>query len=90
MDIHFLPHLTSRQIAQMPEKDSAVIVLPIASIEQHGPHLPVYTDSIITQEVLSRSLDLLPENFPVYYLPHMAYGKSNEHIHFPGTITFNR
>lgn len=87
MTEHFLTNLTSRQIAQLPEKDNAVIVLPIASIEQHGPHLPVYTDSIITQEVLSRSLRLLPEEFPVYYLPQISYGKSNEHIRFPGTIT---
>jgi creatinine amidohydrolase len=89
MTDHFLPNLTSRQIAQLPEKDKTVIVLPIASIEQHGPHLPVYTDSIITQEVLSRSLQILPESFPIYYLPQMSYGKSNEHIHYPGTITLS-
>jgi creatinine amidohydrolase len=87
MTDHFFPNLTSRQIAQLPEKDNTIIVLPIASIEQHGPHLPVYTDSIITQEVLSRSLQLLPENFPIFYLPPLSYGKSNEHIHYPGTIT---
>jgi creatinine amidohydrolase/Fe(II)-dependent formamide hydrolase-like protein len=63
------------------------VVLPIASIEQHGPHLPVYTDSLIVQEVLDRSLALLPEEFPIWVLPLLAYGKSNEHSAFAGTIT---
>ena len=38
----FLPYLTSRQIDQMQDKDKAVVILPVASIEQHGPHLPVF------------------------------------------------
>lgn len=89
MKQNFLPYMTSRQIGSLPDKEHAVVVLPIASIEQHGPHLPIYTDSIITQEVLNRSLALLPEEFPVFCLPHLAYGKSNEHIRFPGTITLS-
>lgn len=87
MDAHFLPHLTSRQIANIEDKEHAVVVLPVASIEQHGPHLPVYTDSIITQEVLQRSLNLLGDEPGIYTLPHLAYGKSNEHVHFAGTVT---
>jgi creatinine amidohydrolase/Fe(II)-dependent formamide hydrolase-like protein len=83
----FLPYLTSTQIAELPHKDRAVIVLPLASIEQHGPHLPVYTDSIICQEVLGRTLDRLPEDFPIWLLPLLSYGKSNEHIAFAGTMT---
>ena len=84
---HFLPSLTSRQIAEMPLKERAVVVLPIASIEQHGPHLPVYTDSLVLEEVLTRSLAQLPDDFPVWVLPLLAYGKSNEHSAFAGTIT---
>jgi creatinine amidohydrolase len=84
---YFLPLQTSKQIAELPNKEQAVIVLPIASIEQHGPHMPVYTDSIIGQEVLARSLKLLPEGFPIWVLPLLPYGKSNEHAGFPGTFT---
>jgi len=83
----FLPYLTSEQVTHLPGKDRAVIVLPLASVEQHGPHLPLFTDSIIVQEVLGRALALLPEDVHVWYLPLLAYGKSNEHAGFAGTIT---
>ena len=43
----FLPYLTSHQIDQMQDKDKAVVILPVASIEQHCPHSPVFTYSII-------------------------------------------
>jgi len=86
-DHHFLPYLTTHQVAKLPHKERAVVVLPVASIEQHGPHLPIYTDSIIVQEVLDRALALLPADFPVWTLPLLAYGKSNEHAAFAGTIT---
>jgi len=83
----FLPHLTSEQVAQLPDKDRVVVVLPLASIEQHGPHLPLYTDSIIAQEVLQRAFALLPDEVHVWHLPLLAYGKSNEHAGFAGTVT---
>ena len=83
----FLPFLTSNQVNQMPDKEKAVVVLPVASIEQHGPHLPVFTDSIIVQAVLEKALEKLPKDFPVWVLPIQCYGKSNEHAGFPGTFT---
>lgn len=83
----FLPFLTSRQVKELPEKEKAVVILPVASIEQHGPHLPVFTDSIIVQEVLERALKNLPDDFPAWVLPIQSYGKSNEHAGFSGTFT---
>jgi len=83
----FLPYLTTDQVANLPQKERAVVVLPIASIEQHGPHLPLFTDSIIVHQVLDRTLALLPDDFPIWTLPLLAYGKSNEHAGFAGTIT---
>jgi creatinine amidohydrolase len=85
----FLPHLTRDQIAALPDKERAVVVLPLASIEQHGPHLPVFTDSLILQEVLRRTLARLPQDLPVWLLPLLPYGKSNEHVHFSGTVTLS-
>jgi creatinine amidohydrolase len=82
-----LPYLTTQQVAALPHKERAVVVLPIASIEQHGPHLPLYTDSLILDEVLRRTLATLPHHFPVWVLPMLAYGKSNEHVGFAGTVT---
>ncbi len=64
-----------------------VAVLPVAAIEQHGPHLPVYTDTCIAEGMIARAIELLPEELPVTFLPVQAIGKSNEHISSPGTLT---
>lgn len=64
-----------------------IAVLPVAAIEQHGPHLPIYTDTCIAEGLIRRSIELLPDDLPVTFLPVQAIGKSNEHISSPGTIT---
>ena len=64
-------------------------VLPVAAIEQHGPHLPVGVDTFINQGFVSRACEQLPNDMPVLFLPVQAIGKSNEHIEFPGTLTFS-
>lgn len=66
-----------------------VAVLPVAAIEQHGPHLPVATDLIINQAVLDRAWRLLPAGTPVLRLPTQAIGKSNEHEAYPGTLSLS-
>jgi len=67
----------------------AIAVLPVAAIEQHGPHLPVFVDACIGQGVVDRVMTLLPADLPVTFLPMMPVGKSNEHIAFPGTLTLS-
>jgi len=67
--------------------DEAVAVLPIAAIEQHGPHLPVSVDSTLTEGVIRASLAHLPASACVLFLPTQSVGKSNEHLRFPGTLT---
>jgi creatinine amidohydrolase len=64
-----------------------VAILPVAAIEQHGPHLPVSVDATINEGVLARTLTRLPADLPVLVLPMQPVGLSIEHIRYPGTLT---
>jgi creatinine amidohydrolase len=66
-----------------------IAVLPVAAIEQHGPHLPVATDLTINEGNAAALVKKLPAGLPVTILPTQAVGKSNEHIHSPGTLTLS-
>jgi creatinine amidohydrolase/Fe(II)-dependent formamide hydrolase-like protein len=83
-----LAWLTTAEIAAMPKED-ALVVLPIGSIEQHGPHLPCLTDTLLADRVSTRAVQALPDDANVYLLPALTYGKSNEHSGRPGTITLS-
>ncbi|MBD2230558.1 creatininase family protein [Phormidium tenue] len=85
----YFAYLTWTDIEAMPERANAVIVQPMGAIEQHGPHLPLAVDSAICTTVLGNALAQLDDAVPVYSLPPLYYGKSNEHWHFPGTITLS-
>ena len=67
----------------------AIAVLPVAAVEQHGPHLPVGVDTWINEGYLARVRALVPDDLDVLFLPVQAVGKSNEHLAFPGTITLS-
>jgi creatinine amidohydrolase/Fe(II)-dependent formamide hydrolase-like protein len=66
-----------------------VVVQPVASVEQHGPHLPCYTDSLVAEHLTRRAVALTPPEVNVWTLPVLAYGKSNEHLGYPGTISLS-
>lgn len=85
----FLPYLTWPEVAALP-KDRTVLVLPTAAIEQHGHHLPLATDTLINNLLLGHALRKLPAELPVYALAPVCYGKSNEHLGFPGTLALSR
>jgi creatinine amidohydrolase len=85
----FFPYLTWTEIDQMPDRENVVILQPIGAIEQHGPHLPLIVDAAISTAVLGKALEQLEPEVPAYALPPLYYGKSNEHWHFPGTITLS-
>ncbi|WNJ89027.1 creatininase family protein [Bosea sp. 685] len=69
--------------------DDTVAVLPLAAIEQHGPHLPVSVDTTIMNAMLAEAMPLVPAGLDVLVLPTMAICKSNEHLHSPGTLTLS-
>ncbi len=66
---------------------NAIAVLPVAAIEQHGPHLPTGVDAMIMEGYLERVLTLLPDDIDTLFLPLQNIGTSHEHIDFPGTLT---
>lgn len=63
-----------------------VVLLPVAAIEQHGPHLPVRVDAAINAGILEAARGLLAD-VELLVLPAQVVGKSDEHLAFPGTLT---
>lgn len=77
-----LDRLTSTESASV-----STLVVPVGSVEQHGPHLPLSTDSIIAGAVCDRVVDQLPE---AAVAPCVEYASSGEHEGFPGTVSIGR
>ncbi|MBT9466765.1 creatininase family protein [Hydrogenophaga sp.] len=64
-----------------------IAVLPVAAIEQHGPHLPLSVDTDIANGVIAASIPHIPPDLPALFLPTQAVGYSPEHTRFAGTLT---
>ncbi|HEY4988368.1 MAG TPA: creatininase family protein [Opitutaceae bacterium] len=86
----YLPAMTLRQIAALPDKDRAPVILTTGAIEQHGPHLPVAVDALMGQVWLSLALARLPPGTSCYVAPPLTIGKSNEHTGFAGTLMISK
>ncbi|WP_127125490.1 mycofactocin biosynthesis peptidyl-dipeptidase MftE [Georgenia sp. SYP-B2076] len=69
---------------EVEEGGRGVLVLPVGSIEQHGPHLPLSTDALIAERV---SAALAAERPEAGLAPPIVYGASGEHADFPGTMS---
>ncbi|WP_427924718.1 mycofactocin biosynthesis peptidyl-dipeptidase MftE [Streptomyces sp. cg40] len=77
--------MTELARAAWPDVPSdALVLLPIGSTEQHGPHLPLDTDSVIAHAVARRAATALPGKLVA---PTLPYGASGEHADFPGTVS---
>lgn len=64
-----------------------VAVLAMGATEQHGPHLPLGTDTMIARGLVDRARQHVAAPGTVLMLPSLAIGKSSEHTSFPGTLT---
>jgi creatinine amidohydrolase len=88
-DARNFAYLTWKQVDALPRAQT-LLVLPTAAIEQHGHHLPLATDTLINNLLLGKALEqLIDSELPIYALPPVCYGKSNEHIGFPGTLSLS-
>lgn len=76
--------LTWMEIKEALENGYNRIIIPIGSTEQHGPHLPIFTDTILATELSYRIAKKLGRTLVA---PPIHLGVSYYHMHFPGTIT---
>jgi creatinine amidohydrolase len=73
---------------QMAERREQVVVLPLGSMEQHGHHLPLLTDTLIMDEIVRRVRPALEST--VLFAPTLWPGASDHHRGFPGTISLSQ
>src|SRR6266487_2308323 len=71
------------ELTEMPLSD-LVVIAPLGSFEQHGPHLPFTTDTDIVTAIAEKVERSLPEK--VLMLPCLWIGHSTHHMHFAGTM----
>lgn len=86
----FWADLSTRDFAALQASGEAarcIAVLPVAAIEQHGPHLPVSVDTVLVDGIVKSALPHLAADLKVLVLPTQAVGLSPEHTRFPGTLT---
>ena len=82
----FWADLKSPDFASL-DRSRCIAVLPVAAIEQHGPHLPLNVDTTLVEGVIAAAVSQLPADLPVLFLPTQAVGLSPEHAAFAGTLT---
>ena len=69
-------------------EEKSIVLVPIGSIEEHGPHLPLSTDSIIAEEVAKETARrVIKEGIPILVAPTIPFGYNSKNVmKFPGTI----
>lgn len=80
-----LGRMRSPQVAE--EASRTVLAVPLGATEQHGPHLPLDTDTTIAVELCLRLAERTPD---VVVAPPVPYGSSGEHAGFPGTLSIGQ
>ncbi len=80
--------LTAPEIGAFAKRD-AVVILPVASMEQHGPHLAVGVDTVLCEGVCRLAAEHAQAEFPVIVAPTLWCGLAEHHMAFGGTFTFD-
>jgi creatinine amidohydrolase len=69
--------------------DGGVLVLPVGAIEQHGPHLPVWTDTLVVDHIARAAAESIADRVPVLVAPTLPFGSSAHHLPFGGTLSLD-
>ncbi|MGI6575247.1 MAG: creatininase family protein [bacterium] len=69
--------------------DETIAIIPVGSIEQHGPHLPVDVDSFLVTEIAKRAAQSAAD-CNVLVTPTVTFGCSQHHLYFPGTLSLSQ
>ncbi len=85
--LYWADHSTAAFAAR--DLSRTVALLPVAAVEQHGPHLPVSVDADINRAIVERTVAKLSPEADVLFLPALGVGKSDEHLAFPGTLAIS-
>jgi len=82
-------HMCSREAVSEKAREGYAAVVPLAATEQHGPHLPIYTDSIICEHIAHEAGKRAAEQVRLMIAPMLPIGCSDHHLRFGGTLSFS-
>lgn len=78
---------TATELRSLGREDGSVVIVPVGSVEQHGEHLPVATDTILVDAVAHLGAERVADDTPIAVTPPIWGGYSPHHLPFGGTIT---
>src|SRR3954452_14429842 len=81
--------VTAPDLREIAARAGALAILPAGSLEQHGPHLPVITDTASASAAAIQAARLVADEMPVAVLPGLWLGMSEHHLPFGGTISLD-
>jgi len=80
--------LTAAEIRALADQD-ATVILPVASMEQHGPHLAVGVDTVLCEGICRLAAEAAQNDLPVIVAPTLWCGMAEHHMAYGGTFTFD-